>query len=383
MGNNEESHKYMKVEQTNSVPASEGGGGGDTSTVSISSVPLAPAATVVMTPGSLMAIQQQQQPLNQVRKVRDELDPAPHHTPSDIKVLEILKRIRDEGNVGDDDVPPPKRKPGRSKMSEHPSFVRQTPTPVLPQPSSSLTTTNTTSTVLPYPLDSFKVPISATITPTTTNLRPKSVSSTPSTTQFRPNGTAPQTILLTTTNGTTPNIVTSGTSLTLIQQKPPATQPVSVAAKPQQLELILPNGLRIPVSATTCAAQSETKFTPISAAKTGSLMSPSLPSITTTTITTTTQSSNQTTSTQQSITSQPSSTTSTSSNTQQICSCSRSKCLKLYCDCFAAGRACGESCNCRHCYNNLADDETKQTRDVAVRTALSRNPLAFKPKIGE
>ncbi|VDO03902.1 unnamed protein product [Rodentolepis nana] len=373
MGNNEESHKSMKVEQNHPISLSEGGGGVDTST----SVPLAPTATVVMASGSLIAIQQQQQPLNKVRKVRDELDPAPHHTPSDIKVLEILKRIRDEGNVGDDDVPPPKRKPGRSKMTEHPTFARQTPTPVLPQPS-SLAVTNTPSVVLQHPPDSFKVPIPATVAPTTTNLRPKSVSSTPTTTQFRPNDTTPQTILLTTTNGTTPNIVTPGASLTLIQQKSPSIQPASVAAKPQQLELILPNGLRIPVSATTCAAKPETKFTPISAAKTGSLVSPSLPSATTTT---TTLSSSQTSSTQQLIASQPSSTTSTSSNTQQICSCSRSKCLKLYCDCFAAGRACGESCNCRHCYNNLADDETKQTRDVAVRTALSRNPLAFKPKI--
>lgn len=33
---------------------------------------------------------------------RDILDPAPHHTPADIRVLEILKRIRDSGDTEDD-----------------------------------------------------------------------------------------------------------------------------------------------------------------------------------------------------------------------------------------------------------------------------------------
>jgi len=34
------------------------------------------------------------------------------------------------------------------------------------------------------------------------------------------------------------------------------------------------------------------------------------------------------------------------------CNCKKSKCLKLYCDCFAAGLACDELCNCCGCDNN-------------------------------
>ncbi|BHF78969.1 Lin-54 DREAM MuvB core complex component [Sparganum proliferum] len=67
-------------------------------------------------------------------------------------------------------------------------------------------------------------------------------------------------------------------------------------------------------------------------------------------------------------------------NRSRICSCLRSNCLKLYCDCFAAGRAC-EGCHCRHCRNNLSDDITRRARDFAMRMALARNPRAFKPKI--
>ena len=65
-----------------------GGGGGN-------------AAATTAT-GQLPAIQQH--PSGQPRRVRDELDPAPHHTAADIRVLEILKRIRDSRGVGDDDV---------------------------------------------------------------------------------------------------------------------------------------------------------------------------------------------------------------------------------------------------------------------------------------
>lgn len=34
------------------------------------------------------------------------------------------------------------------------------------------------------------------------------------------------------------------------------------------------------------------------------------------------------------------------------CNCKKSKCLKLYCDCFAAGLACDELCNCCGCDNH-------------------------------
>ena len=33
------------------------------------------------------------------------------------------------------------------------------------------------------------------------------------------------------------------------------------------------------------------------------------------------------------------------------CTCKKSKCLKLYCECFANGRVCGVECGCLECSN--------------------------------
>ncbi|BFG06062.1 protein lin-54 homolog [Drosophila madeirensis] len=59
------------------------------------------------------------------------------------------------------------------------------------------------------------------------------------------------------------------------------------------------------------------------------------------------------------------------------CNCSKSQCLKLYCDCFANGEFC-QDCTCKDCFNNL-DYEVERER--AIRSCLERNPSAFKPKI--
>ncbi|XP_055961136.1 CRC domain-containing protein TSO1 isoform X2 [Mercurialis annua] len=60
------------------------------------------------------------------------------------------------------------------------------------------------------------------------------------------------------------------------------------------------------------------------------------------------------------------------------CNCKRSKCLKLYCDCFAAGLYCIEPCSCQDCFNKPAhEDIVLQTR----KQIESRNPLAFAPKV--
>lgn len=60
------------------------------------------------------------------------------------------------------------------------------------------------------------------------------------------------------------------------------------------------------------------------------------------------------------------------------CNCKKSKCLKLYCDCFAVDGFCGRDCNCTDCYNNLSHQKERQN---AINAALERNPNAFKPKI--
>jgi len=60
------------------------------------------------------------------------------------------------------------------------------------------------------------------------------------------------------------------------------------------------------------------------------------------------------------------------------CNCTKSACLKLYCDCFANGEFCN-NCNCNNCFNNLAHEKQRQK---AIKQCLDRNPSAFKPKIG-
>ncbi|KAJ3646944.1 hypothetical protein Zmor_024501 [Zophobas morio] len=61
------------------------------------------------------------------------------------------------------------------------------------------------------------------------------------------------------------------------------------------------------------------------------------------------------------------------------CNCTKSQCLKLYCDCFANGEFC-YMCNCMNCYNNLDNEDHRQR---AIKTCLERNPNAFRPKIGK
>ncbi|OMO54273.1 hypothetical protein CCACVL1_27932 [Corchorus capsularis] len=60
------------------------------------------------------------------------------------------------------------------------------------------------------------------------------------------------------------------------------------------------------------------------------------------------------------------------------CNCKRSKCLKLYCECFAAGIYCVDSCACENCYNKPEYEDT--VSDVREQIE-SRNPLAFAPTV--
>ncbi|KAL4563929.1 hypothetical protein LXL04_027978 [Taraxacum kok-saghyz] len=62
---------------------------------------------------------------------------------------------------------------------------------------------------------------------------------------------------------------------------------------------------------------------------------------------------------------------------QKQCNCKHSKCLKLYCECFASGTYC-DGCNCVNCHNNV---ENEPARRDAVEATLERNPDAFRPKI--
>ncbi len=60
------------------------------------------------------------------------------------------------------------------------------------------------------------------------------------------------------------------------------------------------------------------------------------------------------------------------------CNCKNSKCLKLYCECFASGRLCDEGiCHCVSCKNNSA---FMHERKKALLAVLSRNPNCFRSK---
>eukprot|EP00347_Sterkiella_histriomuscorum_P019716 403340562 len=64
-------------------------------------------------------------------------------------------------------------------------------------------------------------------------------------------------------------------------------------------------------------------------------------------------------------------------NGKKNCNCKNSKCLKLYCECFASGEYC-KNCNCNGCCNNI---ENESIRKETIAIILERNPNAFRPKI--
>mmetsp|Transcript_26194 Transcript_26194/g.33959 ORF Transcript_26194/g.33959 Transcript_26194/m.33959 type:complete len:740 (-) Transcript_26194:372-2591(-) len=61
------------------------------------------------------------------------------------------------------------------------------------------------------------------------------------------------------------------------------------------------------------------------------------------------------------------------------CNCKRSKCLKLYCDCFGASILC-KGCNCVDCFN---DGTKEHERLRAIKSLLQRKPNAFKDKFAK
>ena len=59
----------------------------------------------------------------------------------------------------------------------------------------------------------------------------------------------------------------------------------------------------------------------------------------------------------------------TPSRGSSSCKCKKSKCLKLYCECFAGGRVCNGKCKCEDCSNMVELDAARQT---AMGKALSK-----------
>jgi hypothetical protein len=60
------------------------------------------------------------------------------------------------------------------------------------------------------------------------------------------------------------------------------------------------------------------------------------------------------------------------------CTCKKSKCLKLYCECFRTNGFCSDGCSCTECYNRV---EYADVRDQFYTEQLQRNPASFSSKI--
>ncbi|TNV81102.1 hypothetical protein FGO68_gene12004 [Halteria grandinella] len=67
--------------------------------------------------------------------------------------------------------------------------------------------------------------------------------------------------------------------------------------------------------------------------------------------------------------------------TQVKCTCKKSQCLKLYCDCFTSGLVCGPECGCLGCCNTEAN--TDSLVQQARQMILQKNPQAFSSKVAQ
>jgi hypothetical protein len=60
------------------------------------------------------------------------------------------------------------------------------------------------------------------------------------------------------------------------------------------------------------------------------------------------------------------------------CTCPKSKCVALFCNCFKAGRRCNPYiCGCRDCKNTVAESGMNGARTKAICSIFARNPRAL------
>mmetsp|Transcript_16693 Transcript_16693/g.27260 ORF Transcript_16693/g.27260 Transcript_16693/m.27260 type:complete len:438 (-) Transcript_16693:143-1456(-) len=59
------------------------------------------------------------------------------------------------------------------------------------------------------------------------------------------------------------------------------------------------------------------------------------------------------------------------------CTCTKTQCLKLYCECFSGGKYCNDDCVCASCHNSLEHDMEGGARYEAISYILFRKPDAF------
>ncbi|KAL3765684.1 hypothetical protein ACHAW5_006364 [Stephanodiscus triporus] len=67
-------------------------------------------------------------------------------------------------------------------------------------------------------------------------------------------------------------------------------------------------------------------------------------------------------------------------NVRITCECSKSRCLKLYCDCFQHSKICSPECSCVECRNSEAESGPHGNRTMAISAILKRRPDAFQKR---
>mmetsp|Transcript_38485 Transcript_38485/g.56469 ORF Transcript_38485/g.56469 Transcript_38485/m.56469 type:complete len:415 (-) Transcript_38485:208-1452(-) len=63
------------------------------------------------------------------------------------------------------------------------------------------------------------------------------------------------------------------------------------------------------------------------------------------------------------------------------CRCVKTKCLKLYCDCFQSGKVCISTCACVGCMNTTEESSENGARMKMIREILKRRPDAFQKRV--
>lgn len=66
------------------------------------------------------------------------------------------------------------------------------------------------------------------------------------------------------------------------------------------------------------------------------------------------------------------------SKEKPTCNCKKSRCLKLYCECFLTQKFCGSNCSCFDCLNK---EKFADKRQKFIDQVKEKNPAAFTPKI--
>ena len=63
------------------------------------------------------------------------------------------------------------------------------------------------------------------------------------------------------------------------------------------------------------------------------------------------------------------------------CKCSKTNCLKLYCECFQSSKICLPSCSCVDCFNTEEESRPGGRRSIVMNEILKRRPDAFQRRI--